>query len=37
VAGKQLSRLVYGMDNDPAMVAMTLERMSLMGLRPEKG
>ena len=35
VAGEQLGRLVYGMDNDPAMVAMTLERMSLMGLRPE--
>jgi len=35
VAGEQLGRLVYGMDNDPAMVAMVLERLSLMGLRPE--
>ena len=35
VAGEQLGRLVYGMDNDPAMVAMVLERLSLMGLRPD--
>jgi hypothetical protein len=34
VAREQLGQLVYGMGNDPAMVAMVLERLSLMGLRP---
>jgi DNA modification methylase len=36
VAGEQLGRLVYGMDNDPEAVAMTLERLSLMGLEPKQ-
>jgi DNA modification methylase len=35
VAAEQLGRLCYGMDLDPQAVAMTLERLSLMGLPPQ--
>jgi len=35
VAGEQLGRLVYGLDIQPAFVAVTLERLAGMGLLPE--
>lgn len=35
VAAEQLGRLCYGMELDPQAVAMTLERLSLMGLTPQ--
>jgi hypothetical protein len=35
VAAQQLGRKCYGMEISPAYVAVTLERMSAMGLEPE--
>jgi DNA modification methylase len=35
VAAHQLGRFAYGCEIDPAYVAVTLERLSLLGLRPE--
>jgi DNA modification methylase len=35
VAAHQLGRIGYGCEIDPAYVAVTLERLSLLGLRPE--
>lgn len=35
VAAHQLGRVGYGVDIDPAYVAVTLERLSVLGLKPE--
>ena len=35
VAAEQLNRVCYGMEIEPKYVAVTLERMSAMGLKPE--
>jgi len=35
VAAHQLNRIGYGVDIDPAYVAVTLERLSVLGLKPE--
>ena len=37
VAAEQLNRICYGMEIEPKYVAVTLERMSLMGLEPKLG
>ena len=34
VAAEQLGRVCYGMEIEPAYVAVTLERMAAMGLEP---
>jgi DNA modification methylase len=35
LAAHQLGRVGYGVEIDPAYVAVTLERMSALGLKPE--
>ena len=35
VAAHQLGRLAYGIELDPGYVAVALERLSLLGIKPE--